>query len=196
MAIPDADFKTFLTGAVGSDGGGAQNDPDSSLGPWRSTTEASLTLANLFEGYTSGQLTASTRYRWVALTNVNVTGVRNACRIISNDLTNLKTGLTVSFGIQTNDTSTSVPTCTDTTAPAGITFFTPVESTGIDITDYTTARPIGPLNADSDGSTDLNFDDSMVIFVCIRIVASGASGTFTDGVDNEITPRSIGFDTI
>ena len=175
MAIPDADFKTFLTGAVGSDGGGTQNDPDSSLGPWRSTTEVSLTIGNLFEDYSSAQLTSSTRYRCVALVNVNVTGVRNTCHVLARDFSALKTNLTLSFGMQTNDTSTAAPTCTDTTAPALITFFTPFESTGSDAADYSSARPIGPLNADSDDSTELNFDDSMVIFLYIRIVASGAS---------------------
>jgi len=200
MSIPDADFKSWNTSgnATGSDGGAAQNNPDDSRGGWRSNSEMSLTIGNLFEIYTQAQLTASTRYRCIALTNANVTGVRAAAKMIVESLSALKSGLTVTFGMMTNDTSTVAPVCTDTTAPAGITFFTPFQSTGNDTSDYeqATARPLGPLNTDSDGSTLIDFDDDKVIFLYIKIVASGASGGFTDGVDNEITPRSLGTDSI
>ena len=200
MAIADAEFKTWLTSgnATGSDGGGAQNDADTSLGGWRSTTSMSLTIGNLFEIYTQGQLTTSTRYRCVALTNASVTGIRAAAKIVVESLSALKANMTVTFGMMTNDTTTVSPVCTDTTAPAGISFFAPFQSTGNDTSDYeqATARPLGPLNTDSDGITPLDFDDDKVIFLYIKIVCSGASGGFTDGVDNEITPRSIGTDNI
>ena len=58
MAIPDASFKSLLTGPVGSDAGGPQNNPDDSLGPWASTTEVSLSIGNLYEEYSSAQLSS------------------------------------------------------------------------------------------------------------------------------------------
>ena len=198
MAIPNSDFKMFLTSgnATGSDGGSAQNDPDSSLGGWRSTTEVSATIGNLFELYTQAELSSSTRYRCVAITNINATGVRDAMRLVSTSLAALKTGLTVTFGIMTNDTSAVSPVCADTTAPTGITFRTMLASTGDNESDFSSAMKIGPLNTDSDDSTDLDFDDDMVLFLYIKIVASGASGAFTDGTDNIIGTRGLGTDTI
>lgn len=196
MAIPSANFKTYLTGAVSSDGGGAQNDPDSSLGPWRSTTEVSPTIGNLFEVYTQGQLTASTRYRCICLFMDHATATETISRLVSEHISSLKANMTITYGMKTMDSTTAAPTCTDTTAPAGITFFTPFASTGDDTADHSSARPIGPLNTDSDGSTDLTLDDSVRIFLYIKIVCASASGGFTDGVDNRIGYRNIGTDSI
>lgn len=196
MAIPDANFKSYLTGAVGSDGGGAQNDPDSSLGSYRSTTEISLTVGNLFEEYSVAQLSASTRYRCVCLVMDHVSAVQAAARIVAEGVAALKANMTVTFGMMTNDTTTAAPTCTDTTTPAGITFFTPFDSTGDATSDYTSARPLGPLNTDSDGSTDLDFDDDKRVFLYVKIVCAGATGAFTDGVDNLIGQLTTGTDSI
>lgn len=196
MAIPDANFKTYLTGAVGSDGGGAQNDPDSSLGPYRSTTAVSPTIGNLFEVYTAAQLTASTRYRLICLFMDHATAEETVSRFVSEFLSSLKSGMTVTFGMMTNDSSTAAPVCTDTVAPVGITFFSAFASTGDDTADHASARPLGPLNTDSDGSTDLTLDDSLRIFLYIKVVCSGATGGFTDGVDNRIGYRNIGTDSI
>lgn len=200
MAIPNANMLSFLTSgnATGSDGGASQNDPNSSTGGWRSTTEVSLTIGNLFELYTQAELSSSTRYRCVALVNTHATGVRDAMRLVSREVDALKSGLTVEFGVMTNDTSTVAPVGSDTVAPAGITFRSMFESTDDNESDYdeATAYRIGPLNTDSDNSTDLDFDDSMVLFLYIKVIASGASGAFIDGVDNLIGTRGLGTDTI
>lgn len=198
MAIPDINFKTYLTSGsgTGSDGGGSQNDPDSSLGGWRSTTEVSPTIGNLFEVYTQAQLSSSTRYRCICLYMDHGSASQAISRLASEHLSSLKSGMTVTYGIQTNDSTTVAPTCTDTTAPAGITFVSIQASTGDDTADHTTAEPIGPLNSAGDGSTDLTLDNAKRVFVYIKIVCSGASGAFDNGVDNRIGLRSIGTDSI
>jgi len=197
MAIPDANFKTWITDAAGTgDGSGAQNSPDLSLGKWRSTTEVSLSVGNLFETYSTAELTASTRYRCVALTMDHATAEVTTPTLFAQYLTGLKSGMVATYGMMTNDTTTASPTCTDTVAPAGITFFTPFNETGDSTVDQAGGRPLGPLNTDSDGSTDLTQDDSIVIFLYIKIVSTGASGVFTDGVDNRIGIATAGTDSI
>lgn len=199
MTIPAIDFKSWLTDTAGTgDGSTSQNNPDDSLGGWRSDTPMSSNIGNLFERYTQAELASSTRYRCMALTNANVTGIRQEAKMIVNSLSALKSGLSVEFGIHTNDLTTVAPTCTDTVAPVGVTFFSLFESTGDDTNDYAeaTARPLGPLNADSDGTTLLGFDDSMVVFLYVKIICAGASGSLTNDVDNLITTRSLGTDSI
>ncbi len=195
MALSAGDFKTFLTSgnATGSDGGGAQADPDDSLGGWRSTTEMSLTAGNLWTDITLAQQLSSTLYRCVALTNVNATDVLETCHIVANFSDTLDTGITMTFGMHTNDTSTVAPvSASETAAPATITFFTPGESTGVDNTDYHNGRPLGPLNADSDDSTELTYDDDKVIFLYIKAVFSGANAGDWDGTNDKIGSRNIG----
>lgn len=197
MAVPDINFLTLLTNPSGTgDGSGAQNSPDDSLGGWASTTPVSLSVGNLFKTYSIPELTSSTRYRCVALKMDHATAEVTTPTLFAQYLTGLKSGMTATFGMMTNDTSTVSPVCTDTTAPAGITFFTPHNETGDSTVDQAAGRPLGPLNTDSDGSTYLTQDDSIVIFLYIKIVSSGASGVFTDGVDNRIGIATAGTDSI
>ena len=198
MSIPEVNFKTYLTtGSAGTgDASEAQNTPDDSLGKYASTTEVSATIGNLFESYSPAQLTSSTRYRCIALKMDHASANVVTPKLVAQFLPSLKSGMVASYGMMSRDLLSASPVCTDTTAPAGITFFTPYNSVGDADLDFANGRPIGPLNTDSDGSTDLTQDDTMVTFLYIRIVSTGASGTFTDGVDNLIGSATSGIDSI
>ena len=188
------DVNIYLTGAVGSDGGGPQNDPNLSLGPYRSTTTLSSSDDNLFSKYTEAELVSSTRYRCVAIKAETTSDTISAGRVLANGFSSLPGSLAVEFGIQTNDNLTAAPTCTDSTAPAGITFFTPYDSTGVPATDYALSRLIGPLNLPGDNGSDLDLTpDDRIIFIYIKIVATNVSLLdWPNGTTQEITASLIG----
>jgi len=163
--------------ATGSDGGGAQNDPNSSLGGWRSTTELSASNDNLFSKYTEAQLLSSVRRRCVAIKAETASDTITACRILADGLSGYPSSLSVEFGIQTNDNSTVAPVMADeSTDPTGITFFSPYDSTAVPATDYPLSRKLAPLNSPGDNSADLDLTpDNRIVFIYIRITATAVS---------------------
>jgi hypothetical protein len=194
MAVVQAEIKTYLTSgnATGSHKGGAQNDPDTSLGGWTSTTEESTLDGNLWELLGLDDLNASTTYRCIAIMNENATDVLQTCRVVGEFIDDLASGISVEFGIQTNDLTTVAPVCADEeTAPTGINFFTPYEDTGVPGTDWVSAQPIGPLNSPQTGTTDLTLSDSSVIFVYIKLTLAAVTASFT-GTNNILRANIIG----
>ena len=194
MAVIQSDIKTYYTSgnATGSHKGAAQNTPDLSRGGWCSTTAQSTLDGNLWELLGLDDLNASTTYRCIALLNENPTDVLLTCRIVGEFIDALAAGIGVEFGIQANDLTTVAPVCaTATTAPTGITFFTPYEDTGVPATDWVSGRPIGPLNSPQTGTTDLTFDDATVIFLYIKLTLTTVTASFT-GTNNILRANVIG----
>jgi hypothetical protein len=194
MAVVQGDIKTYLTSgnATGSHKGAAQNTPDLSLGGWTSTTTQSTLDGNLWELLGLDDLNASTTYRCIALMNENATDVLQTCRVVGEFIDDLASGISVEFGIQTNDLTTVAPVCAnETTAPTGINFFTPYEDTGVPGTDWVSAQPIGPLNSPQTGTTDLTLSDSSVIFVYIKLTLAAVTASFT-GTNNILRANIIG----
>ncbi len=192
--VTQSDIKTYLTSgnATGSHKGGSQNDPDTSLGGWCSTTEESTADGNLWELLGLDQLNASTTYRCIAMMNENSTDVLQTCRVVGEFIDDLASGISVEFGIQTNDLTTVAPVCADEeTAPTGINFFTPYEDTGVPGTDWVSGKPIGPLNSPQTGTTDLTLDDSAVIFIYIKLTLATVTATF-NGSNNILRANIIG----
>ena len=194
MAVIQSNIKTYLTSgnSTGSHKGGAQSDPDSSIGGWCSTTAMSTTDGNLWELLGLSNLSSSTTYRCIAMMNENATDTLLTCRLLAEYIDDLASGITVSFGLQTNDLTTVAPVCADEdTAPTGITFFTPHEDTGVPLTDWSSAEPIGALNSAGDGATDLTLDDAKVIFIYIKLVCASVSASF-DGSNNILRANIVG----
>lgn len=195
MAVVQSNVKSYLTSgnATGSHKGAAQNDPDSSLGGWASTTEESATDGNLWELLGLDQLNASTTYRCIAMMNENATDVLQTCRVVGEFIDDLASGISVEFAIQTNDLTTVAPVCADeNTAPSpSVNFFTPYEDTGVPLTDWSGGQPIGPLNSPQTGTTDLTLDDSSVIFIYIKLTLATVTSSFT-GTNNILRANIIG----
>jgi len=193
MAVIQANIKTLLTSAsIGSHQGGAQNNPDDSLGGWASTTEESTVDGNLWELFGLDQLNASVTYRCVAILNVNPTDVLNTCRILGEFIDDLDGNISLEMGLQTNDFSTIAPISVDEeTPPPGITFFNPFEDTGVPLTDWASAKTIGPLNSPQTGTTDLTLDDATVIFIYFKITLASVTADF-NGSNNILRANVVG----
>jgi hypothetical protein len=184
MAVQPSEFKTYRTtgNATGSDKASAQNDPNGSLGGWFSTTEHPTGINNLFSEWTQAQKSASTRYRCLGIHHTNLTDLLNSARLLAQNINTYPAECVISVGVQTNDNLTVAPVCADeNTAPAGITFVSLTEVTGVAGTDFPLAYPIGPRNSAGDGVTDLNISDDDRIFVYFRIVCTALTDTL-DGL--------------
>ena len=190
--------KTFLTNPSGTgDKSDAQNDPDSSLGGWCSSTEMSLTIGNLWEKLSLDQLQSSTTYRCVCLANANTTDTLEECRVMSGDLTSFEAlGFSLEFGLGAYDTTTQAPNCADeNTPPAGVTFFAPHQAIGANQTDWSNARKIGALNT-LDNDTDITVDENVRTFLFIKLSCANVDAGSFDGSNNLIPINVVGADGV
>ena len=177
--MADPTFSYNLTGAT-SDLGGPQNDPSDSLGGYCSTTTYNETATNLFQRFSLTDKTSSTHYRCICLRNTDPLLNLEDARILIQDADTYPTGVTIKVGIQTNDTSTTAPTCTDTTPPAGITFVSLSEFIDNPAVDFANGYKLGPLNSPADGATDIDLSTASRVFVYLEITLSGVTATLND----------------
>ncbi len=188
--------KTWLTtGSGGTADGDPQADPDASFGKYRSSTEVSLTIGNLWTNLTLGQLANSTTYRCVCLTNANVTDELEECRLMAADTSTLISGMTVKFAAAAFDDVTAFESiANETTAPSSSTIFTPFESTGVPNTDWGSARKLGALNGYLN-TTDITADEDTRIFLFIELTCLNVDANSFDGANNKFGIRVVGADT-
>lgn len=184
--------KTWLTLPSGSsDGSGAQADPNDSLGKWRSTTEMSLTIGNLWTQLSLSQLSSSTTYRTVVLTNANITDTLEECRVMTDSVT-LVANMSVEFAVVGFDDLTASDFAADEdTAPTLVTFFTPYQATGTAGTDWGLAKKIGPINTYTN-TTDLTADEDLRIFLFIKLICAGVDAGAFNGTNNKIGIQVVG----
>jgi hypothetical protein len=170
MSFDLANIKWYFTTGDGADADFTipQNDKTASTGGKCSTTEFVESIDNLFKERTAAQMLSSTFYSCLCVINGNESSF-NAAKFLSKDASTYPAGVTISVGVQTNDTDTAAPVMADQeTAPAGITFVELAEWTGSPFVDDSVAYPIGPLNSPADGATDLNIDADMRCFLYIK----------------------------
>lgn len=182
MSIIAAEFKPYLTSGStsGTFQGGTNSNVDTSLGGQLSSSLLADERGNLWSSLTPTQLTGpTTLYRCIGFILDNATDQLEVAHLMSEELSTLPSGASVKFAVQTNDQlDTPCPVCAnENTAPVGLTFFSPFASTGDDEADYSSAYPIGPLNSAADGSTELTFDDSIVMFLYIELTLNGVTTT-------------------
>jgi len=157
-----------------------QNNKYASHGGKCSTTEFTEGLDNLFKEWTLDQLDASDRYACICIRSVSTTDVLDAVRFLAKEVNTYPSGVSIFFGVQTNDEDTAAPVLADEfTSPVGITFVSLVEWSGDPVYDRPAGYPIGPLNSPADGNTDLTIDGNEVIFLYIKF----SCNTVVDSLD-------------
>ena len=187
--------KTWLTtGSAGIADGNAQNQPDLSFGKFRSGTEVSLTIGNLWTKLSLSQLASSTTYRCVCLTNANITDTLEECRVMAADLSTFDSSISLQFGLAGFDNLTAFESIADEdTAPVSVTLFTPYDATGVSNTDWASARKIGPINTYTN-STDITADEDTRIFLFIELTCLNADASAFDGTNNKFGIQAVGAD--
>ena len=187
--------KSWLTtGAAGTADGDTQNDPDLSWGKFRSDTEISLTLGNLWTKLTLAQLAASITYRIICLTNANITDVLEECRVMSNLLDTLDGNISIRFGVAGFDDTTAFDSIADEdTPPSSVTFFDPFDATGVANTDWASARKIGPISTYTN-SAELTADEGLRIFLAIELTCANVNASAFDGTNNKFGIEVVGAD--
>lgn len=177
MAIVAGDLKKYLTGA--SSDGGAQTNPNSALGNYRSSTEITdNTDNNLFDDVSGSEASAGdTEYRCICLKNTHGTlSLQNAKVWVSTNEANASTTLSLALEVPTGgDTNGYAQTIgTESTAPT-------VGSGNVSAW-YATSALNSYANgiAVNQGSHDVNLDAGEIVFVWIKRVisanAAAASG--------------------
>ena len=182
MGLINTEFKPYLTSnnVVGSFQGAPNSNIDTSLGGQLSSSLLADARPNLWSKLTNTQLTGPTTvYRCLGFILDNAIDQLEKAHIMSEVIASLPSGASVEFAIQTNDQlDTPCPVCADEeTAPVGLTFFSPFASTGDAEADYASAYPIGPLNSPGDAATELTFDDTVVMFLYIKLILNGVTAT-------------------
>ena len=175
-------IKYFFTTGDGADADSTipQNDKTKSTGGKCSTTELFEGIDNVFKEWSTAQLSASTRYSCLCVKNLNPNAF-NTARFLAKDINTYPAEVTISIGVQTNDSSTAAPVKADEfTPPAGITFVSLEEWTGDTFIDNPLAYPVGPLNAPADGVTDLNLADDMRVFLYIKFECASVVDSLDD----------------
>lgn len=133
MAIVTAEIKLYLSG------GGANSDPNASLGGAISTTEVDdvTTLHNLFDKVTSDETTSgAVEYRCVYIKNTNATLTWEAVKAwVDSNTPSADTTLAIGLGSSAiNGTEQTV--ADEVTAPVGVTFSEPAnKAAGLTIGD-------------------------------------------------------------
>jgi hypothetical protein len=184
MAILSSELVFYLTGAASD--GGAQSDPDASLGNYRSsTTIISGALNNLFDNVTGDEASAGdTEYRCICIKNTNASLTLSDVKIwIQTDTGNAEDDISFAVEVPTGgDTDGYAQTIADeSTAPT-------VNSGNVsdwsDATDKTNGLGV------NQGSHDANLDAGEIVFVWIRrTISAGASAvsneTFTLRIEGD-----------
>ncbi len=178
MAITASDLKKYLTGATSD--GGAQSDPDSALGNYRSSTEVTDDSDNnLFDDVSGAEASAGdTEYRCICIKNTHGSLELQNAKVYLQE-SDVGTGNSVSFAVETpataNLTDGNAQTiANESTAPSVNT--TGHNGTGSGISDWSTATDYaGGVGVDQ-GDHDANLGVGEIIFVWIkRVIGVGAS---------------------
>jgi len=182
MSILPAEYDWYLSSnnVIGTYKGAPNNDVDTSLGGQLSSTPLSDSKGNLYKKLTALQLAGPVDiYRCIGVELDNAVDQLDLAHLMSENFSSLPAGASVEFAIHTNDKlDTPCPVCADeNTPPIGLTFFPPFASTGDADADDPSAEPIGPLNAPGDGVTELTFDDSVVMFLYIKLTLNGVTAS-------------------
>lgn len=183
MAIISTDLKKYLTGA--SSDGGAQSNPDASLGNYHSSTEiTSGNDNNVFDDVSGAEASAgSTDYRVIAIKNTHATlDLTDAKVFVSTDDSNSDTTYSLCLERpQSSLTAGNAQTLSDEdTAPdlSNTTYHTGGAWTAsTTCNSYANGLAVGPL--DSTGDADLKSGE--IIFVHIKRVI-GSSAAAASGV--------------
>ncbi|MHA2012777.1 MAG: hypothetical protein ACTSWG_10460 [Candidatus Helarchaeota archaeon] len=177
MSVQSSDIKFYLTGAVSD--GGAQSDPNASLGGYRSSTEIiSAQVNNLFDNISSAEASAGdTDYRCICVKNTSLETLYNVVTWLSaeNDPDGIQQ---FSFAIEVPQTADLTDGDAQTigdedSAPTVNT--TGHNGTGSGISDWSTATSKGSGVSPDQGAHDDDLDQDEIMFIWIkRVISAGA----------------------
>jgi len=185
MAIEEYHLVKSLTGAASD--GGAQSDPNSSLGGYRSSTVITTNVDNNLFDDVSGAEAASgdTEYRCIAFQNKHASLELTNARVYLAE-SDIGSGNAISFAVEVpatanlTDGDAQGPVANESTAPTVNT--TDHNGTGSGISDWSTASDYAGGVPVSQGAHDANLGVDEVIFVWIKRVI-GASAPAESGVN-------------
>lgn len=177
MSVLSSDIKFYLTGAVSD--GGAQSDPNLSLGGYRSSTEiVSAQINNLFDNITSQEANdGSTEYRCICVKNTSLETLYNVVTWLyaENDPDSIQQFAYAIEVPQTADlTDGDAQTIvSETTAPDVNT--TEHNGTGSGISNWSTGVTKLTGLTPEQGDHDDDLDQSEIMFLWIRrVILAGA----------------------
>lgn len=178
MAITEGDLDRYLTGA-GSNGG-AQSDPNASLGGYRSSTEITDDTDNNIFDDVSGAEAASgdTEYRCICFINAHGSLELQNAKVFLSD-SNIGAGNAISFAVEvpataglTNGAAQTI--ADESTAPTTIND-TDHNGEGSGVSDWSTATSYATGVAVNIGDHDANLGVGEIIFVWLRRVIGEAA---------------------
>lgn len=178
MAIVAGDLDKYLTGAVSD--GGAQADPDASLGGYRSSTEITDSSDNnLFDDVSGAEASAGdTEYRCICIKNAHGSLELQNAKVYLQEAV-VGSGNSIEFAVETPETANltdgdAQTVVNESTAPTVNT--TDHNGTGSGISNWSTASDYAGGVPVSQGAHDGNLGVGELIFVWIkRIIGVGAS---------------------
>lgn len=178
MAIAATDIKVSLTGAASN--GGAQTDPNASLGNYRSSTEVTDNSDNnVFDDVSGSEASAGdTEYRCLAVQNKHGSLELQNAKVFLSD-SNIGAGNTISFAVEVpataNLTDGNAQTVGDeSTAPTVNT--TAHNGVGSGISNWSTATTYAAGVAINIGAHDANLGVDEVIFIWLkRVIGASAA---------------------
>ena len=177
MPVLSGDIKFYLTGALSD--GGAQADPNASLGGYRSSTEiTSAMLNNLFDNVSSAEASSGdTEYRCICVQNTSLETLYNVISWFSAEI-DPDGSFTHSFAIEVPETADLTDgdcqtVVNESTAPSVNT--TNHNGTGSGISNWSSAISKATGLSPMYGAHDDDLDAGEIMFVWIRRVCiSGA----------------------
>ena len=178
MAITENDLKKYLTGATSD--GGAQSDPDQSLGNYRSSTEiVDENDNNIFDDVSGAESQAGdTEYRCICFKNEHGSLELQNARVYLADA-DIGTGNSIAFAVEVPATGSETggnaqSVANESTAPQVNT--TDHNGTGSGVSDWSTATDYNNGVPVSQGSHDANLGVGEIVFVWVRrTIGTGAS---------------------
>ena len=176
MAVVQSDIKVYLTGAASD--GGAQTDPDSSFGNYRSSTEVGAGDNNLFDDITGSEASAGdTEYRCFCVKNTNGSDALDAVKVwISTDTGNAEDDISFAVEVPTSsDTAGYAQTIADESSA-------PTVNAG-NVSDWSDATTKGTGVAININAHDTDLDAGEIIFVWLRrVISASASSASAESV--------------
>lgn len=177
MSILQSDIKFYLTGAESD--GGAQTDPNASLGGYRSSTEIiSAQLNNLFDNVGSAEsASGDTEYRCVCVKNTALETLYNILTWIQAEVDPDNT-YTWSFAIEVPATAdltdgSAQTVVNESTSPSVNT--TNHNGTGSGISNWSSATEASSGVSPAQGAHDDDLDQGEIMFIWMqRVVSAGA----------------------
>jgi len=170
MSVLQSDIKFYLTGAVSD--GGAQSNPDASLGGYRSSTEImSGQLNNLFDNVSSAEAsTGDTEYRCICVKNISLETLYNVLSWINAETDPDNTNA-FAFAIEVPATADILDGAAQTIATEGdapTVNTSDHNGTGSGVSDWSTATERSSGVSPEQGNHDDDLDAGEIMFVWIR----------------------------